>query len=132
MYEASPQKIRIPITISVESVGVLEGELIRFYAPLTVRDLLRIMPLEGFAAKWDYAVYIQVSLQRGAERKTDKVTGGDILYWPPGPYLLIAFREAIPPSQIVKVGRIEKNYEEIERVKPGSRIRITLAISTSP
>mgnify|MGYP001772679699 CR=1 FL=1 len=130
MSETSPQKMRVSINISVEGVGVLEGEFIRFYAPLTVRDLLRIMPIEGFAAKWDYAVYIQVDLKRGAERKIDKISGGDILYWPPGPYLLIAFKEAIPPSQIVRVGRIEKNYERLEKVNPGSRIRITIAEST--
>lgn len=125
MSEISPQKMRIPVNISIEDVGILEGELLRFYAPLTVRDLLKIMPLEGFAARWDYAVYIQINLKRGAEKIIDKINSGDILYWPPGPYILIAFREATPPSQIVRVGRVEKNFEELEKVRPGSRIRIT-------
>jgi len=123
--EILPQKMRIPVNISIEGVGILEGELVRFYAPLTVRDLLKIMPLEGFAARWDYAVYIQINLMRGAEKIIDKINSGDILYWPPGPYILVAFREATPPSQMVRVGRVEKNFEELEKVRPGSRIRIT-------
>lgn len=125
MSQVSPQKMRIPINIIIEEVGVLEGEFIRFYAPLTVSDLLKMMPLEGFAARWDYAVYIQINFKRGAEKIIDKINSGDILYWPPGPYLLIAFREAPSPSQIVRIGRVEKNYEELEKAKPGLRVRIT-------
>lgn len=126
MSEPSPQKMRIPIKIDVENVGILEGEFVRFYAPLTIRDLLKMMPIEGFAARWEYTVYIQINLKKGAEKITEKINPGDILYWPPGPYLLLSFRAASPPSQVVKIGKIEKNYEILQQVKPGSRIRLTL------
>lgn len=126
MFEHTSRKMRVPINIDIEDVGILEGEFIQFYAPLTIRDLLKMMPLEGFASKWEYAVYIQINLRRGAEKIADKINPGDILYWPPGPYLLLSFKEAIPPSQSVRIGKIEKKYEILEKVKPGSRIKIIL------
>ncbi|MEM1583175.1 MAG: cyclophilin-like fold protein [Nitrososphaerota archaeon] len=126
MSEPPSHKMRIPINIDIEEVGILEGEFIRFYAPLTIRELLKMMPIEGFAAKWGYAVYIQVNLKRGAEKPAEKINPGDILYWPPGPYLLLSFKEATPPSQSVRIGKIDKNYGLLEQVKPGSRIRFIL------
>lgn len=119
--------MRIPLRIDVEDIGILEGELVRFYAPLTVKDLLKMIPLEGFLAKWDYAVYFQIDLRRGAEKISSKISRGDMLFWPPGPYILIAFRDASPPSQMVRIGQVKHGYEELVRVKPGSKIRINFS-----
>ncbi|MCS7125319.1 MAG: cyclophilin-like fold protein [Aigarchaeota archaeon] len=127
MSKPSDQMMRIPLEISIEDIGILEGEFVRFYAPLTIKDLLKMIPLEGFLAKWDYAIYFQIDLKRGAEKIVSKVSGGDILFWPPGPYLLIAFKDATPPSQMVRVGRVGEKYGELARAKPGSRIRISFS-----
>ncbi|RLG05290.1 MAG: hypothetical protein DRN68_08865, partial [Thaumarchaeota archaeon] len=60
---------RIPIRVAFEGAGEYEGELVRFYAPITVQQLLKLLPIEGAVAKWDYAVYFQIDLRRGAERE---------------------------------------------------------------
>ncbi|RLG06520.1 MAG: hypothetical protein DRN68_06820 [Thaumarchaeota archaeon] len=116
---------RIPIRVVFEEVGEYDGELIRFYAPVTVQQLLKLLPIEGIAAKWDYAVYFQIDLRRGAEREVKRVMAGDILYWPPGQYLVIAYKDAVPPAQMVKVGRLKGDLVRLEDLRPGARVRMT-------
>ena len=116
---------RIPIRVAFEGVGEYEGELIRFYAPITVQQLLKLLPIDGAVAKWDYAVYFQIDLRRGAEREVKRVKAGDILYWPPSQYLVIAYKDAIPPAQMVKVGRLKGDFSRLEDLRPGARVRMT-------
>jgi len=116
---------RVPIKIEVEDVGVFEGELIRFYAPLTVRALLKMLPVGGATALWDYAVYFQVGLSRGAEKPVSRIKPGDLLYWPPGDYIALAFAEASPPAQMTKIGEFKGDYEKLRAAKPGARIKIS-------
>ncbi len=115
---------RIPIKIEIEGFGLLHGELIRFYAPLTVRSLATMLPIGGAIAKWNYAIYFQVPLDRGAEKPVDRVTAGDILYWPPGNCIALAFADAIPPAQMTKIGRYQADYEKLKMVQVGTRITI--------
>lgn len=115
---------RIPIEIDVENIGRFKGELIRFYAPLTVQEIAKILPVEGAAALWDYAVYFEVEVFRGLEKEVKKARRGDILFWPPRSYILLAFAEAIPAAQMMKIGEFRGEYEKLKDIKPGSRIVI--------
>lgn len=118
---------RVKVRITVEGVGEFEGELIRFYAPLTVQELLRRLPLEGFAAKWDYGVYFEIGVYRGAEKTVKRVRAGDILYWPPRGYIVLAFRDTTPPAQMVKVGEFKGDFKMLELTRSGARVRILKA-----
>ncbi len=115
---------RISIRILVEGAGEFQGELIRIHAPLTVQEFSRRLPIEGFAARWDYAIYIQTEVRRGAEKTVKSIRRGDILYWPMGGYLALAFRDYEPPAQMVKIGEFRGEYERLEKVRPGSRVRL--------
>ncbi len=115
---------RIPIKIEIENIGSFDGELIRFYAPMTVRDLLKILPIGGAVALWDYAIYFQIGLSRGAEKPVNRIKPGDILYWPPGDCIALAFAEASPPAQVTKVGEFKGDYDRLRATRPGSRIRM--------
>ena len=116
---------RIPVRIEVEGVGSFEGELIRFYAPMTVRALLNMLPIGGAIALWDYAIYFQIELSRGAEKIVRRIKPGDILYWPPGSCIALAFSEASPQAQMVKVGEYKGDYEKLRGARAGARIRIS-------
>ncbi len=116
---------RIPVRIEVEGVGSFEGELIRFYAPMTVRALLNMLPIGGAIALWDYAIYFQIELSRGAEKIVRRIKPGDILYWPPGSCIALAFSEASPPAQMVKIGEYKGDYEKLRGARAGARIRIS-------
>ena len=116
---------RIPIRIRIEEFGELEGELIRFYAPLTVRELLGMLPISGAVALWDYAIYFQIPLSRGTEKPIRRVKPGDILYWPPGGCIVLAFAEADPPAQATKIGEFRGDYGKLRSIRPGARISIS-------
>ena len=118
---------RIPIRIRIEGLGELDGEFIRFYAPLTVRELLTMLPIGGAIALWDYAIYFQIELYRGAEKPVKKIKPGDILYWPPGRAIVLVFATASPPAQATKIGEFRGDYERLRNVKPGARITIMKA-----
>lgn len=118
---------RIPVRIIVEGVGELRGELARIYAPITVETLARKLPLEGFAAKWEFGVYFQIDVTRGAEKEVRHVKPGDIGYWPPSQAICLFFAEATPPAQMVKIGNIIDDPGVLPKAKSGSRIRIVRA-----
>jgi len=115
---------RVPVEVFVENIGKFEGELIRFYAPLTVQEIVRMLPIEGAAALWDYAVYFEIGISRGLEKEVKKVKPGDILFWPPRSYVLLAFAEAIPAAQMMKIGEFKGDYSKLKEVRPGSKIVI--------
>ncbi|MEM2846428.1 MAG: cyclophilin-like fold protein [Nitrososphaerota archaeon] len=119
--------VRIPIKIEIEGLGQLDGELIRFHAPLTVSALIRMLPISGAIAKWDYAIYFQAPLERGAEKPVSRVSAGDILYWPPGSCVALAFAEATPPAQMTRIGRYQADYERLRDIQVGARIMIRKA-----
>ncbi len=114
---------RIPVIVSIEGLGELEAEFVRFFAPMTVDELVRKMPIEGFLASWDNAVYIVTEISRGAEKPTQKLKKGDIFYWPPGRVLGIAVEEHTPRVQTVKVGRLISGFELLQQARQGSRMR---------
>jgi hypothetical protein len=118
---------RIPVKIEIEGLGEIDGELIRFYAPLTVSTIAKMLPIGGAIAKWDYAIYFHVPLERGAEKPVNRVSAGDILYWPPGSCIALAFADAIPPAQMTKIGRYQADYEMIKLAQVGARITIRRA-----
>ncbi len=115
---------RIPIIVEVEKLCNLNGELHRFAAPNAVRYILKKMPLEGFIARWDSAVYILTDISIGAEKATPILSAGDIFYWPPGKALGIAFREHRSRAQTVRVGKVASGFEVLERASQGSRLRL--------
>lgn len=118
---------RTPVRIVVERVGELKGELVRIYAPITVETLARKLPLEGFAAKWEFGVYFQINIARGAEKEVRRVKAGDIGYWPPSQAICLFFADATPPAQMVKIGNITDDPKILSNAKSGSRIRIVRA-----
>ena len=115
---------RVPVEVFVENIGKFEGELIRFYAPLTVQEIVRMLPIEGAAALWDYAVYFEIEISRGLEKEVKKVKPGDMLFWPPRSYVLLAFAEAMPAAQMMKIGEFKGDYSKLKEVRSGSKIII--------
>ena len=114
---------RIPIKIQVENIGEIDGEFSRIYAPMTVDELARKLPIEGFVAKWETAVYIVTEITRGAEKTVARLGKGDIFFWPPGKILGIAIEDHQPRPQTVKVGKVLGDVEVIRRASNGSRMR---------
>jgi len=116
--------VRLPVKVWVEGVGDYEAELIKFFAPATVTELARLLPIEGMAGLWDYAVYVETRVARGAEKPTDNVEPGDIVFWPPAGAIGFVFKKAKPYAQTVKVGRLYGDPAALAKTRAGARVRI--------
>lgn len=116
--------VRTRIKVWVEGVEEFEGELVKFYAPLTVTDVVKRLPIEGMAGLWDFGVYISTDISRGAERVVEIVEEGDIVYWPPSRAIGLIFKRARPYAQTVKVGKIYGNIGKLSTTRAGARVRM--------
>ena len=120
---------RIPIRIQVENLRELDGELHRFAAPLTVEAIIRKMPLEGFLARWDTAIYIITDIARGVEKHTPKLAAGEIFYWSPERVVGISLKNHVSRPQTVKIGIVVGNYGVLSGARTGARMRFVLRTS---
>ncbi|MCS6788556.1 MAG: hypothetical protein NZ733_04610 [Aigarchaeota archaeon] len=110
--------------MEIEGLGSLRAELKRFMAPMTYDEIVRKLPLSGAAAKWDYAVYVQVDIKRGAEKPIYSISPGDVLYWATNGSIIFVFRRSQPPTHSVRIGVLLDDPSPLESVRPGSRIQI--------
>jgi hypothetical protein len=115
---------RIPIKITVEKGGEVQGELIRYLAPRTVDAIVRALPIEGFAALWKEEVYFETPVIMGDEKAKAKVQKGDLAYWPMGKAFCIFYGESQPYSPVNIIGKVTMNLELFANVKSGSVIRV--------
>ena len=120
--KGSPSKTHVKI--SVAGIGEAEGELVRFYAPLTVETLLRRLPLQGRAHPCSSGYSFIVGIKRGEEKSIREVDAGTIAYWPMGDALCLYHSDTLTYSPVNRVGRITENLELIGRITSGASIRI--------
>lgn len=115
---------RYRIKLKAEGGGEAEGELIRYYSPMTVDNLARALPFEGRAAKWREEVYFETPVQMGAEKAKSKVEVGAMAYWPMGSALCIFYGPTDPYSPVNLVGKITSNLEMFRSLKSGTKVRV--------
>ncbi len=115
---------RIPISLVIDGVGKVEGELSRIRSPRTTDAILRTLPIEGMAALWQEEVYFEVPIKMGNEKPLPKVKKGDLAYWPMGSAFCIFWGETQPYSPVNIIGKVTKNLEMFQKVKSGTKIII--------
>ena len=118
---------RIPIRIRVAEVGVASGELNRLTAPLTVGDILKILPINGRTVPSQGSISILLGLKRGTEKPVSEVEAGTIAYWPRAGSLCIYPIATKTYSPVNRVGKVTSNLEIFTGLKSGSRIMIEVA-----
>jgi len=118
---------RIPVRIMLEGIGVIEGELVRFYAPRTVEAILKAMPLAGRIAFWNEKSYFEIPIKLGSEKPVKNVEKGTIAYWPLGNAICFFFGETQPYSPVNIMGQMTSNIDLFRKAKAGTIIKIELA-----
>ena len=115
---------RYRVRLVAEGFGQAEGELIRFYSPMTVDNLARALPFEGRAARWKEEVYFETPVKMGTEKAKSKVEVGAMAYWPMGSSLCIFYGPTDPYSPVNLVGKITSNLEMFRSLKNGTKVRV--------
>jgi len=55
--------------------------------------LKKSLPLKGKAHVWQEEIYFEVPVTDDSEPKTERVSSGDVAYWPPGRCFCVFFRQ---------------------------------------
>jgi hypothetical protein len=117
-------RARVPIVIKIAGVGESPGELNRLTAPLTVGDILKMLPINGRTVPAQGCVSILLGLKRGTEKAVTQVEEGTIVYWPRAGSLCIYPEAAKTYGPVNKIGKITGSLEMFRNLKSGSRIII--------
>ncbi len=74
---------RIPITIILNSDIKIEGELIRYLSPLTVKKVINNLPISQLINNFQNKfLYVKLDLDVGLEKPLNKFKKGDIAFSP--------------------------------------------------
>jgi hypothetical protein len=118
---------RVLIRIKVAEVGEAQGELNRLTAPLTVGDILKVLPINGRTVPAQGCTSIILGLRRGTEKPVTQVEAGTIAFWPRAMSLCIYPEATKTYGPVNKVGKVTSNLEIFRNLKSGSRIIIVAA-----
>ena len=118
---------KIPIKITVIDRGEAMGYLNRLTAPLTVQEMLKILPLNTRTSPAMGFVSIIVGIKRGAEKPVDEVKAGTIGYWPRGDAITIYPKDMKPYGPVNRIGVVEEGLELFNGLRSRSRVMIERA-----
>ncbi len=122
-------------SIKIEIAGeTFDAHLNESAAPETVRKILEALPLEASINSWGDEFYFSIPVEAEPENAVEKVSVGDLAFWPQGRAFCIFFgktpmskndKELIPASAVNPIGRIE-GTERLKKHKDGEHIKIKL------
>jgi hypothetical protein len=118
---------KYPIVIVVNEVDVIEGELVRTYAPITISKLVRMLPIRSRAYKLPDRAYFQVGLAMDVEKPREQVARGDIAFWPQASAMVLFLRDSKLTQPVSLIGKVIRGLEVIERAPMGASIVVKLA-----
>lgn len=118
---------KIPIKITLIDKGEATGYLNRLTAPLTVEEIMNMLPLNTRTSPAMGFVSIIVGIKRGTEKPVDQVKAGTIGYWPRGDAITIYPEDARPYGPVNRIGVVEDGLELFDGLRSGSRIIIERA-----
>lgn len=124
MSEEKVEVSRVKIKFIIESVGEVEGELVRFLAPRTIDMIVRKLPIEGRAALWKEEIYFETPIKMGEEKAKANVETGTIGFWPMGSAICVFYGKSQPYSPVNIIGKVTGNLDTFKQVKSGTKIRV--------
>jgi hypothetical protein len=117
---------RIPISITINNVINIEGELIRHLSPLTIKRILGRLPITNLINNYQNKfIQIKMELDMGIEKPQKKVNKGDIAFSPISNSICIFLNNYIHNQQLNLLGYIkEEGINELVKTKVGDFISI--------
>ncbi|MBN2517602.1 MAG: hypothetical protein JXB14_02050 [Candidatus Altiarchaeota archaeon] len=88
----------------------------------TAKAIAEKLPIDGEAEVWKEEVYFEIPLKLPYENQTDKVSEGDICYWPPGNAFCIFFGKSQPVNAVSIIGKVVSGLERFKEVEEGDDI----------
>lgn len=123
---------KIDVQISEDSFDAWLDESL---SPDTVQKIMEALPIETKINTWGEEFYFRIPVEAGSENGVEKVSVGDLAFWPQGQAFCIFFgktpmsrseEEIIPASAVNPIGKIE-GIDRLKTHKAGETIRIRKA-----
>jgi len=120
--------------MSVSRIGVLfrfqndimvEGELNRVFAPRTVSEIVRSLPLEGVVDVSGGLLYFPTNLALGAEKPVPRLQPGSIAYWPLCGGICVSLEPIVAKINMSLIGRIIADVGELRAIRAGHSVRLS-------
>ena len=115
---------KIPISINIVDMGEASGYLNRLTAPLTVEEIMKMLPINSRTSPAMGFVSVILGIKRGPEKPVNSVKSGAIGYWPRGDALIICPRDFRPYGPVNRIGEITEGLELFKGLRSGTRIII--------
>jgi len=119
----------VPIKINLFGIGTIEGDIIRYIAPLTADAVINKLPLVlrgrfSFGSK-KYWTLPGLEIYKGANSKSKTtVEKGDILYNPKTDELIISLEDIEMPNKVNKIGKVNANLDILLQARNGLNTKI--------
>jgi hypothetical protein len=120
----------IPIKIDLFGIGILDGHIIRHFAPLSADAILDKLPiiLRGrfsFGSKKHW-ILPGVEIFKGKNPKSkEEVEKGDIIYNPKTDELILVIENSLMPNKVNVIGKINSHIEVLLKAKNGLNTKIS-------
>ena len=120
---------RIPITIILNSDVKIEGELIRYLSPLTVKRIVNNLPISQLINNFQNKfLYVKMDLGIGLEKPLNKFKKGDIAFSPISNSICIFIENYNHNQQCSHIGYIKnESLHELLKTKTGDILTIKKA-----
>ncbi len=123
-------KMSMKIKIDLFGIGTINGEMIRYYAPLSADAIINKLPIRlrgrfSFGSKI-YWTLPGVEIYKGTNPKSYKnVEKGDIIYVPKSDELRFIIENTELPIKVNKIGKVTENLEFFLQAKNGLNTKIS-------
>ncbi len=120
----------IKIKIDLFGIGTINGELLRYYAPLSADAIIDKLPIVlrgrfSFGSK-TYWTLPGMEIFKGHNPKSIKnVEKGEIIYNPKTDELIILLENAEMPNKVNKIGKVSDNLEILLKARNGLNTKIS-------
>lgn len=116
---------RTKLTLELKGKGICECELARHLAPLTVGTILRALPVEGRAHRFeDKFVYFESGITIGTEKQRSNFKRGDMAFMISNGSICVFIKDTSVATNMNPIGRVTTNLESIEGSAMGDVLQL--------
>lgn len=120
---------RIPIAIILNSDIEINGELVRYLAPLTIRSIVNNLPISQLINNFQNKfIYVKMDLGMGVEKPANKFKKGDIAFSPISNSICIFIEDYDHNQRLSHIGYIKnESLHDLLKTKTGDILTIKKA-----
>jgi uncharacterized protein len=115
---------RVNIVLEISNKGFAEGKIVRYFSPLTAAGVLKSLPVQRRAHKFENRfVYIETELALGREKQKSQFKRGEIAYMTFHGAICIFLNDTFSTA-MNPLGFVLSNLDLLESIAPGDLLSI--------